>query len=191
MANFRQIWGKCFAPCVAACLLPNLRSLKSRLNERHSFRGQLTNVKLPAHMKGAQEDPRRLPLSSLDADLSEPAMTPLPSDRFGMLAMHPAIGSNDQRLEEVAEGGGVKCYRNPVPVEEDAGVHRQGDLIQQQAPVVTRRSNTCLLTTVVTLTMHWHKRLDMGSLWFNLSNWGVAMTAWQSLPIHTMSKKFE
>lgn len=66
------------APCVAGCLLPNLRPLKGQCNERHGFRGQLTNVKPPSHMKGERVNPRRPPLSSLTADLSKLGQSPPP-----------------------------------------------------------------------------------------------------------------
>lgn len=52
----------------AALHFPNLRLLKSQYNERHSRRGQLTNVKQTGHEKDVGVDPRQFSLSFLSTD---------------------------------------------------------------------------------------------------------------------------
>lgn len=93
-------------PCVAGCLLPNLRPLKGQHNERRGFRGQLTNVKPPDHMKGEQANPRRPPLSSLTADLSKLGRSPPPW----------LVWNVDYVLGE-GRGTGVKLHGRPLPAE--------------------------------------------------------------------------
>lgn len=97
-------------PCIVGCLLPNLRPLKGQHNERHGCRCHLINVKSPGHMKGEREIPRRPPLSSLTADLSELALSPPPWHVWNVCYV---LGNWKQQQEECGEGDrGSSCMED-------------------------------------------------------------------------------